>query len=204
MDIKNLYSWELRLDHQVFAYLNSWTHQNSFFDGLFVFLAVGLALLMAGLLVIYWFINKDRFNARRAVIFSVIALILSRYFFVEIIRSIWARNRPFIVDSTLNPLVELLKKGDEPGFPSGHSSAMFAIAMTVYFYNKPLGRVMFVLATLTGITRVVVGVHYPSDIIGGVVVGLAFAFLVQRKIAPKMGVFVKNVSDASDRFFSGR
>ncbi len=64
------------------------------------------------------------------------------------------------------------------GLPSGHAAFMFALAATMYSFDKRAGRVLFVLAILTGIGRVLAGVHYWYDIVGGAVLGFVISAIV--------------------------
>lgn len=66
------------------------------------------------------------------------------------------------------------------GFPSGHAAFMFALAATMYSFDKKAGMVLFVLAVLTGIGRALAGVHYWYDIVGGAILGFIIASFVVR------------------------
>lgn len=63
-------------------------------------------------------------------------------------------------------------------FPSGHAAFYFALSMAVYLYNKKLGVILFVVSLIMGIARIYAGVHWPSDILGGIVVGVITALVV--------------------------
>ena len=63
-------------------------------------------------------------------------------------------------------------------FPSGHAAFYFALSMGVYLYNKKLGAAFFVVSVLMGIARIFAGVHWPADILGGALVGIVTALLV--------------------------
>ena len=71
----------------------------------------------------------------------------------------------------------LIDKNDW-SFPSGHSTFFFALAATVYFYNKKWGWWFFLAAIIINISRVIAGVHYPSDILGGAIIGILVAYFV--------------------------
>lgn len=62
-------------------------------------------------------------------------------------------------------------------FPSEHTSIFFALAFSTFFLNKKIGVLMYVLAVLIGLSRVVKGVHYPMDILGGIVLGTLVGFI---------------------------
>ena len=98
----------------------------------------------------------------------------------------WSRPRPFI---THHDLMTPITKGltvDATSFPSGHTYIVFAIAISVYLYgHRRLGLVLFVLAIIVGLSRIGAGLHYPSDVIGGALLGLAscmIAYLVVEKL----------------------
>lgn len=65
-------------------------------------------------------------------------------------------------------------------FPSRHMTFFFAISTALYFYNKRWGVVFLIAALLIGIARVIAGVHYPLDILGGAVIGVITSYLVFR------------------------
>lgn len=65
-------------------------------------------------------------------------------------------------------------------FPSGHAALMAGLAFAAYYYSKKGAAVLFFLAVLTGIARVVVGVHWWYDIVGGFILGFVVAWLVVR------------------------
>ncbi|OGG49524.1 hypothetical protein A3F28_00275 [Candidatus Uhrbacteria bacterium RIFCSPHIGHO2_12_FULL_57_11] len=95
-----------------------------------------------------------------------------------ILGSIAFRPRPFVVFSDINKLIE--KSADSPAFPSGHAVAGFAIAYGLFLWNRRVGTVALILAAIIGIGRVAVGVHYPSDIIAGALLGILASWLVWR------------------------
>ena len=103
----------------------------------------------------------------------------------EIIRFFYHRPRPFI---TLQ--VNQLLSENEWSFPSGHSAFFFAMAAAIYFYNKKWGIGFFIAAILMNISRIIAGVHYPTDILSGAIIGGATAYIVfyfaAKKIAQKV------------------
>ena len=82
-----------------------------------------------------------------------------------------ARPRPYVTLSNIYPLVP---KPREFSFPSGHSCVSFASAFIYYRITpKKYGIASLVLAGLISFSRLYVGVHYPGDVLGGILVALA-------------------------------
>lgn len=92
---------------------------------------------------------------------------------VKLVRYLLFRPRPFV---SLD-IKSLIYHKNSSSFPSQHSSSAFVIAASVLYVYYPLGIISLVVAFITGLSRVMVGVHYPSDIIVGALMGLTFAIL---------------------------
>lgn len=92
------------------------------------------------------------------------------------LKNMIARTRPYEVISGLKSLVGIQK---DYSFPSGHTAASFASAI-VLFKTLPAkyGIPPLVLAFLMGFSRMYVGVHYPSDVLGGAMIGSIIAMIV--------------------------
>jgi len=84
-----------------------------------------------------------------------------------IIKNIFMIPRPFVT-MHLTPLY--FESGFS--FPSSHVTVATAIAVLIWNKNRKLGIIFAVFAILTALSRMVIGVHYPTDIIGGFIVGL--------------------------------
>lgn len=80
-----------------------------------------------------------------------------------------ARVRPYEV---IEGLTKIIGEQSDYSFPSGHTAASFAVA-TVLLMRAPkkLSIPMFILACFISLSRLYVGVHYPTDILGGIVIG---------------------------------
>ena len=74
-------------------------------------------------------------------------------------------------------LLAFIKPSDKFSFPSGHTAAAFVMACIVIAYMPPLAVLVLPLAVSIGASRVALGVHYPTDIVAGMVLGCSAASL---------------------------
>ncbi|MEK7562264.1 MAG: phosphatase PAP2 family protein [Patescibacteria group bacterium] len=108
------------------------------------------------------------------VVLAIISGAVSRFIIGFIIRFLWFRPRPFLAQNFI-PLIN--QSPAEASFPSGHALFYFALATIVYFYNKNLGILFFISSFLIALSRVFVGVHWPSDILAGAIIGILTGLL---------------------------
>ena len=88
-------------------------------------------------------------------------------------KNLFARVRPYDVAE-----VELLvAKLHDYSFPSGHTLASFEVATVLMLQNKKLGIPALVLAVIIAFSRLYLYVHYPTDVLVGVLLGVLFGYL---------------------------
>jgi undecaprenyl-diphosphatase len=92
----------------------------------------------------------------------------------------------------------LVKHGVDNSFPSDHTSLAFALAFAVLFFHRRLGALLVLVAAGVGIDRIFVGVHYPVDVLAGMLVGLGAALLVAFPGRPTVAWLVRQLSRISD------
>jgi undecaprenyl-diphosphatase len=86
-----------------------------------------------------------------------------------ILKPLIARIRPFDVNTAIQLLIA---KPTDFSFPSGHTMSSFAAAVVIFHANSRMGIAAFILAALIAFSRLYLYVHYPSDIIGGILIGV--------------------------------
>ncbi|MEK7624429.1 MAG: phosphatase PAP2 family protein [Patescibacteria group bacterium] len=167
-------------DYSLFQIINGLARQNKFLDGLAIFLADYFQYLLI-ILAIFLFFLKEKNWRRLIFVGSVFALsvILARGLITEIFRFFYSRPRPFIF-LDFSPLVSQNPTGS---FPSGHMTFYFVLALTVFLINKKWGWFFAGSVILMGLARIFVGVHWPSDILGGILIAVISYFLI-KKILP--------------------
>ena len=95
-----------------------------------------------------------------------------------LLKNIIARPRPFDIRDTILPRNRLLvAPPTDYSFPSGHTLASFEAATALYKDHTVYGFLAFVLAILIAFSRIYLQVHYPSDVLGGAILGFLFGLL---------------------------
>jgi len=172
-------------DLQIFQWLNSWALWRPWMDTLIIFRAtflgywIVLALLLFGMISFIPVFPRARARLRKNWEMIFLALgtaTVARFGIVELIRFWYDRARPFEVLSNVHQLISpggfISKFHGGGSFPSGHAVFFFALAAIVGRYY-PKTSILFYLAALNlSIARVQAGVHWPSDIIAGALVGI--------------------------------
>jgi len=161
------------LDHKIFNYLNNFTGCNNFFDNLTIFIAVYLIYFVPLLFVILWFVYK---KMQKVLLKAFSAGLLAWFGLCNLIGAIHYRARPFTAQANAK---ELVFHRPDRSFPSDHSAFLFAVAFTLWFLGyKKLSAVIFVIAVFVSFFRVVAGIHYPADIVAGLMVGFIAALII--------------------------
>lgn len=109
---------------------------------------------------------------------------------------LWNHARPFVDHP--KETVLLVHHGADNSFPSDHATVAFAIAFAVLAFHRRLGTFFLVLATLIGLDRILVGVHYPVDVMASAIVGFAAALVVTTVGRPYLDRIVEILSRFTD------
>ena len=164
----------MALDTLVFHLLNDMAGQSPALDGAFVFFASYLGYALIGLFLALAFISRRSLREKLSFFFiAALSSVTARFGVAEFIRFFYHRPRPF-ADLSVTQLLAT----NEWSFPSGHATFYFALATAVYLYDKKWGIGFFAAAALMGASRVVAGIHYPSDIALGALIGVLVAYII--------------------------
>ena len=136
-------------------------------------------LIWIVLAVIMLFIRKTRFCGLTLGVGLGASGLLCNVFIKEAVD----RARPIWI----NPDVEMfIRIPIDFSFPSGHTSASFTAATILFLYNKRFGIPAFILAALIGFSRLYLYVHFPSDVLAGMFLGILIgilSFVILKKIS---------------------
>lgn len=117
-------------------------------------------------------------KTRKVGVLSICSLLLCYVANDLIIKKIVARERPF---NQFSELIPLIKKPIGFSFPSGHSASSFASAGILFRYlDKKYGILAIVLAGIIAFSRLYLGVHFPSDVIVGIIMGLLSSYIISK------------------------
>lgn len=130
----------------------------------------GIIYIIIGLILICFS------RTRRMGAVMLVSLVLCFLLGNVTLKPLFARVRPYEANKFTLALINPL---NDFSFPSGHTFSAVASALSVYFYNKKIGTWAFVAAVAMAFSRLYLYVHYPSDIVGGALVGVACAFIAK-------------------------
>ncbi len=171
----------MNFDFLIFNFINGLAGKWWPFDWLGIFFAEYLGYFIV--LITIFILFKEK-NWRQKIYFFALAglsVILARGIITEIIRFFYERPRPFLT-LQIQPLIE---HNLTSSFPSGHAAAFFALALAIFYFNRKWGWRCLIFSLLIGAARIFTGIHWPSDILAGAVIGLLSVFAV-KKIIPQI------------------
>lgn len=156
-------------------------------DGLWVFIThlgdEGYLWIALGIILLF-------FKKTRPIGFTVLLSLLINFIIVNVtLKDLIARPRPFVVNENIVTLIS--KPSAYRSFPSGHTSGSFSAMFALYrWLPKKIGIPALILASLIALSRLYVGVHYPTDLLGGVIIGFicsVWAYYIVQTVRRKMG-----------------
>jgi len=183
------------LDIQIFYILNNLAGKSDWLDFVLQFFATDFFWVMWILFFVMLIItvhDKSRFarfvkkaaEIRKINLKLLLTAVISSgasFVISQIIGKLFFRERPFVVLEGVTKLIE--KSALDKSFPSDHTVLSFALAFSVFYFDKRWGILFIILASLVGLSRIFVGVHYLSDVIGGFILAWAVSWLVFRLLS---------------------
>jgi undecaprenyl-diphosphatase len=171
------------MNNQIFYFFYNLSHRSAFLDNIIIFFADTfpyIVVMLAGLFLLFHHEiaqAEDPFRVfweKKREFIKVLGASFLAYFISVILKILFHTSRPFLALPGVSSL--FIEAGY--AFPSGHASFFSALAFSIFFMHKKAGYVFMTFALLIGLARIVAGVHFPGDILGGFVLGGAVAYLV--------------------------
>jgi undecaprenyl-diphosphatase len=178
------------LDYHLFRAANDFAaNHDALEDPLKAYVQVSEIVFALGLVALFLFFGpRIRRAAVAAGLSAGVALLVAHFLAAAV-----GRNRPFVDHPHAHLLIA---HANDPGFPSDHATGAFAIAFALVLRDRRIGIPALALALLLSVGRVALGVHYPSDVFAGAVLGLAGALVLW---IPALRERVDRLADALGR-----
>ncbi len=126
---------------------------------------LGGAIFSTSLVIVLILIGNS--HTKKMGIETLLALFISQ-FIVHSLKRILSRERPYKILEHLNTFGIIM---EDYSFPSGHTAASFSIATTIALNRPKLAFFVFLLASFVAISRIYLGVHYPTDVAAAIFFG---------------------------------
>ena len=168
------------MDTSVYHALNNFAFHHAWVAGIARFFAQDAVFVLIGGFALLWLIRTPRGwllnqGSRVAIFAGALATILG-LLIVQGINQVWARQRPFVV---LHHFHKLIAHPADASFPSDHVTGSAALAVALMLFGRVrMGLAALTVSVLIGVARIMVGVHWPTDILGGIGIGAIAAALI--------------------------
>jgi undecaprenyl-diphosphatase len=148
-----------------------------------IILVFGSVLIWAlfALIPYLWWKGRQEM-ALHAGLASVLAWVLA-----HLVKEVWYLPRPYLTNGETPIAIHVPANS---AFPSAHAAAAIALAVSIWLHDGRLGWIALVMGMTVGIARVLANIHYPIDILGGVVLGAVIAVMINR-LHPKVEMLIK-------------
>lgn len=140
----------------------------------------GMLWIAIGILFLFLGVREKKWRERGLLV--LLSLVLNAVVCNLLLKPLFSRTRPY----DLLGYEILIRRLGDASFPSGHTSASFAAATALYAIDRRYGIAAYVLAVLIGFSRLYLGVHFPTDVFIGAIIGVLAAKAAQALLEKKL------------------
>lgn len=163
------------LNDNLFYAINQFAGQVKLLDGFFIIAANYSPFILAGAMILAWFFARNLVKTRQNIFLALLAFGVAEVV-GKIAGVVYYHPQPF---ATLKGVHQVVRHPIDNAFPSDHTLMFFAVMTVLFLTSKNKGRGIFLaVAFLVGVARIFVGVHYPSDVLAGAVIGIASSYTI--------------------------
>ncbi|WP_209123944.1 phosphatase PAP2 family protein [Alkalihalobacillus sp. BA299] len=163
--------WLYRTDCNLFYFFNEKSRSKSSFRTMNFITHLGGATFTVGITIILCLLLSAPLQVLAYA--AALALTLS-HLVVVIVKKGYRRKRPYLVLPNTFVVKNPFK---DHSFPSGHTTAIFSVITPFIIFNPWLSILLLPIAILVGLSRIFLGLHYPSDVVFGALLGFSSAYL---------------------------
>lgn len=157
------------IDVQLFRAVNNLANRFAWLDAVGTFVATYFSFVLAAFLVVKWFQKRKDSSYRVMLLLSIITFVISEVI-AKLFGKLYEHVQPF---AALPEVHQLIEKDIDNSFPSDHTVLIFSFMIVLFLHTKTKSRYVYLLmAILAGLSRIFVGVHYPSDVIVGAMIAV--------------------------------
>jgi len=150
-------------------------------DQILYLISYATSFISIGIILTILFISiKEKSKPFRIIFFKMLTVMVVAAIISLTLKTLIIRERPF----KIYPDIEKLSEAGSSSFPSGHTLEAFAIAvaLSILIPKRKIIIPVFTWAVLVAYSRMALGVHYPGDVIGGMIIGSLIGWLIPKLI----------------------
>jgi undecaprenyl-diphosphatase len=189
------------VEYDVERWINGTMHAHPLFASVVVEFSTWGVTLFGVLAVGLWLLSPPGDTTWKRACTSGLAAAAVGLLANQVISHLWERARPYEAHAAIVPL---LPRSGDPSFPSDHATAALSIAFGVFFVSRRAGGFFLAFAAVVAGSRVLAGMHYPTDVLASCVVSVAAGLLCARVLmGPVLVPLIRLAASLTDPLLSG-
>ncbi|GAA3413894.1 undecaprenyl-diphosphatase [Paenibacillus hodogayensis] len=161
----------LQIDYDMFRFINGLAGHSNVLDGTMRFFSQQAEYLFFIGILVYWL---TRSKTNRLMVLEALTSACTAFGVGFLVSHIVYRDRPFVVHS----VHQLIEHAANASFPSDHAIGAFVISVSIWTFRRKEGWVWLGLAVCIAFSRIWTGVHYPTDVMMGAIIGVVSSIFI--------------------------